>query len=696
MNLPFFIARRYLFAKKSHNAINIISMISVCSVAVATVALVCVLSVYNGFNDLVASMFGNFDPELKITPTEGKVFDPDTPAVRQVRELKEVAMCTGVLQDHVLVRYHDRQQVAVAKGVEDAFHRMVSIDTVLVDGRFVLQEGETSYGVMGIGLASSLGVNAAFTSPMEIYAPKRDERVNMANPATSFQIEYAFIGGVFCLNQPSYDENYLILPIGLMRSMLRYEKEVSALELKLASQADTKAVQQEIRTILGDGFRVQNRYEQQEASFKMMQVEKWMTFLILAFILTIALFNVVSSLSMLMIEKEGDVRMLRSMGANDGLIRRIFLTEGCMIPVLGALAGIVIGVLLCLIQQHYGVIKLGTAGAFVSDNYPVRIAPWDILAIFVTVFVIGGLSSWYPVRYLGGKWLKKGTLASFIAPLLLLTACGGQGTSHEQRLTVTMEPQRYFVERIAGDHWEVHTVVPPGQSPETYEPTPREMMAVAESQAYLRIGRIGFEMAWMPTIQENNPHLRVFDLSEGVTWIEGQCAHHDHTHDHDHHHGGIDPHIWNATRTAQIIARNTLAALCAMDPAHVSDYEANYRALTAEIDSTGRILHAMLDTLSHRTFVIYHPALTYFADEYGLTQLSIEADGKEPSAASMKALVDEAREAGVRVVFVQQEFDRKHAESMAAEIGARIVMINPLSADWKTEMLRIAQSLATP
>ncbi len=667
-------------------------MISVCSVAVATVALVCVLSVYNGFNDLVASMFGNFDPELKITPIEGKVFDPDTPAVRQVKELKEVAMCTGVLQDHVLVRYQDRQQVAVAKGVEDTFHRMVSIDTVLVDGRFVLQEGETSYGVMGIGLASSLGVNAAFTSPMEIYAPKRDERVNMANPATSFQIEYAFIGGVFCLNQPSYDENYLILPIGLMRSMLRYEKEVTALELKLTSQADAKAVQQEIRTILGDGFRVQNRYEQQEASFKMMQVEKWMTFLILAFILTIALFNVVSSLSMLMIEKEDDVRMLRSMGANDSLIRRIFLTEGCMIPVLGALVGIVIGVALCVIQQHYGVIKLGTAGAFVSDNYPVRIALWDILAIFVTVFVIGGLSSWYPVRYLGGKWLKKGALVSLIAPLLLLTACGEQGTSHEQRLTVTMESQRYFVERIAGEHWNVHTVVPAGQSPETYEPTPREMMAVAESQAYLRIGRIGFEMAWMSTIQENNPHLRVFDLSEGVMWIEGQCTHHHH----DYDHGSMDPHIWNSTDMAQIIARNTLDALCAIDPAHASDYEKNYRALTAEIDSTGRVLHTMLDTVSHRTFVIYHPALTYFANEYGLTQLSIEADGKEPSAASMKALVDEAREAGVRVVFVQQEFDRKHAESLAAEIGARVVTINPLSADWKTEMLRIAQSLATP
>lgn len=693
MNLSFFIARRYLFAKKSHNAINIISMISVCSVAVATVALVCVLSVYNGFNDLVASMFSHFDPELKITPVVGKVFDPDTSVLSPLKEMEEVEWLTEVLQDNVLVRYGDRQQVAVAKGVDDTFREMVSIDTILVDGRFALHEGETSYGVLGIGLASSLGVNAAFTAPMELYVPKRDERVNMAHPATSFQVEYAFIGGVFCLNQPSYDENYVLLPIGLMRSMLRYEREVSALELKLKPEVDVQAVQQRLQAMLGDGFRVQNRYEQQEASFKMMQVEKWMTFLILAFILTIALFNVVSSLSMLMIEKKEDVRMLRSMGADESRIRRIFMYEGSMIPVLGACIGIVTGVVLCLIQQYYGVIKLGTMGAFVSDVYPVRINLWDILAIFLTVFVIGVLSSWYPVHYLGRKWLNKKMLL-WAVPFLLLTACSTP-TSQERIVTVTMEPQRYFVERIAGRHYAVHTVVPAGQSPETYEPTPQEMIGIAHSEAYFRIGHIGFERVWMPAIRENNPHLRIFDLSEGISWIEGTCGGHASPHDHTHH-GLMDPHIWNATGTARIIARNTLEALCALDTANTSRYEANYRTLVAEIDSTEKILHAMLDTLSHRTFVIYHPALTYFAEEFGLVQLSIESEGKEPSAALMKQLVDEARAAGVRVVFVQQEFDRKHAESLAAEIGARVVTIHPLSKDWKEEMLYIARSLVIP
>ncbi|MDR3262339.1 MAG: FtsX-like permease family protein [Tannerella sp.] len=408
MNLSFYIARRYLFAKKSHNAINIISMISVCSVTVATVALVCVLSVFNGFSVLVSSMFGNFDPELKIIPVIGKVFDPNTAGMKQIREMPEIALCTEVLQDNVLVRYGDRQVIAVAKGVSQAFREMANMDTLLIDGRFVLQEGETSYAIPGIGLASSLGVNAGFVSPLEMYAPKRDEKVNLSNPVMSFQLEYAFIGGVFCINQPSYDENYMILPIQLARTLLHYETEVSALEVKLTPQADLKSVRKQIRTLLGDGFRVQDRYEQQEASYKMMQVEKWMTFLILAFVLTIALFNVVCSLSMLMIEKQEDVQMLRSMGADDRLIRRIFLFEGCMIPALGALAGMVIGVILCLIQQYYGILKLGsTLGAFMSDNYPVRIDVRDLLVIFATVFLIGLLASWYPVRYLGKKWLKK-------------------------------------------------------------------------------------------------------------------------------------------------------------------------------------------------------------------------------------------------------------------------------------------------
>ena len=703
MNLAFYIARRYLFAEKSHNAINIISMISVCSVAVATVALVCVLSAFNGFNDLVASMFSSFDPELKITPATGKVFDPETESIRRVRNLPEVALCTEVLQDNVLIRYNTqqdeqssaRQEIAVAKGVSDEFLQMVAVDSLLVDGEAILQEGETSYGLLGVGLAYSLGIYGRFSYPLEIYVPKREAKVNLSNPATSFQLDYAFIGGIFRINQAVYDESMLILPISLVRSFLNYETEVSALELKLTKGVDLKSAQKQIQVILGEGFLVENRYEQQKAAFKMMQIEKWITFLILTFVLAIALFSVVSSLLMLMIEKKEDVQMLRSMGADDQLIRRIFLLEGAMIPVLGAIIGIVLGVTLCLLQQQFGFLRLGdTIGAFINDTYPIRIQLFDIMMIFLTVSVIGLLVSWYPVRYFTKKWLKKSWMAVFLLPVFL-TGCGNQPVQ-EQRIAVTIEPQRYFAEKIAGAYFEVYAVVPPGQSPETYDPAPHEMVRIAQSKAYFQIGKIGFEQAWMGTIKKNNPGVMFFNLSDGIHWLGGGCTHHhgDEGHDHSHHHHeGVDPHIWNATSTAKVMAQNTYQAFLALDPEHKEAYQANYMQLLDEIEKTEQLLHEMLDTLTHRTFIIYHPALTYFADEFKLNQLAIEEEGKEPSASSMKRLVDTAREAGVRVVFVQQEFDRKHAEQLAAEIGARVVIINPLDVQWKEQMLYIAEEL---
>lgn len=408
MNFPFYIARRYLFSKKSHNAINIISMVSVCGVVVATIALVCALSVYNGFNDLVSTLFSSFDPELKITPRTGKVFDPTTQQMEQVKKMPEVASFCDVLQDNALVRYKERQGVATIKGVDDNFGQLSRIDSVLVDGEFKLSDEVANYATLGIGLASSLGINAGFVSPIEIYAPKRDEKVNLSNPASSFNQEYAFIGAVFCINQQMYDEEYMLVPISLARSLFRYDKEVSAIELRLVDGANVSAVSRDIKEILGDDYLVKDRFEQQAASFKMMQVEKWMTFLILSFILAIALFNVVGSLSMLMIEKQGDVRTLRNMGADDRLIRHIFLIEGWMISAFGALIGVVIGVVLCLLQQELGLIKLGqNAGAFIINAYPVRVAAGDIATVFITVLTIGFLAAWYPVHYLGRKWLNK-------------------------------------------------------------------------------------------------------------------------------------------------------------------------------------------------------------------------------------------------------------------------------------------------
>lgn len=407
MNLPFYIARRYLFSKKSHNAINIISMVCVCGVVVATIAVVCALSVYNGFNDLVAGMFSSFDPELKISPRTGKVFDPTTAEFQKVKQLPDIAWFGEVLQDNALVRYHDRQDIAVIKGVDENFSHLTLIDSILIDGSFILKDEVADYATLGVGLSAKLGAKPGFASPLEIYVPKRDEKVNLSNPASSFNQEYAYIGGVFLINQQVYDEGYMILPISLVRQLLKYDKEVSSIELKLADGVDISSAKKQIKVLLGDRFIVQDRYEQQEASFKMMQVEKWMTFLILSFILAIALFNVVGSLSMLMIEKKDDVRTLQNMGADDKLVRRIFLFEGWMISGFGAVIGIVIGLVLCLLQQHFGFIKLGqTAGAFVIDAYPVRVVFTDLLVAFITVAAIGLMATWYPIHYLGKKWFS--------------------------------------------------------------------------------------------------------------------------------------------------------------------------------------------------------------------------------------------------------------------------------------------------
>ena len=401
MNFPFYIARRYLFSKKSHNAINIISMVSVCGIVVATVALVCALSVYNGFSDLVSSLFSNFDPELKITPRSGKVFDPKASVFDEVRTMDEIECYSEVLQDNALIVYKGRQVVATLKGVDTEYEHLASIDSILIDGAFRLNDEVANYANMGIGLAYALGINAGFVSPMEIYVPKRDAKVNMSNPVSSFNVDYAFISSVFRTDQQAYDETYMIVPLDLARSLFQYETEVSAIELKVRDGADVGQVKSKLRGLLGDEYEVKDRFEQQETSFKMMRIEKWMTFLILSFILAIALFNVVGSLSMLMIEKKADAVTLRNMGADDGLIRRIFLFEGWLICGIGAVIGIVIGVLLCLLQEHFGLIQLGeSSGAFVIDAYPVRVAFGDVLLVFLTVLGIGFMAAWYPVRYL--------------------------------------------------------------------------------------------------------------------------------------------------------------------------------------------------------------------------------------------------------------------------------------------------------
>ena len=410
MNLPFYIARRYLFSKKKHNAINIISGISVCGVALATLALVCTLSVFNGFQDMVAGFFTAFDPELKITIREGKVFEPQGAAFQEVRSLPEIAVWTEPLEENAMVQYKDRQAMAIIKGVEDNFEELTSIDSLLYGaGEFILHDSIVDYGVLGVELISELGTGLQFVDPLQVYAPKRNVRVNMANPSASFNRDYLFSPGVvFVVNQQKYDARYILTSLSFARNLFNYDTEVSAVELKLKPGADVTAVQRKIARILGDEFVVLDRYEQQADVFRIMEIEKFISYLFLTFILAIACFNVIGSLSMLILDKREDVETLRNLGADDRLIARIFLFEGRLISLFGALSGIVLGLLLCYIQQRFGIISLGGGnGSFIVDAYPVSVHVTDVVLIFITVITVGFLSVWYPVHYLTRRLLKK-------------------------------------------------------------------------------------------------------------------------------------------------------------------------------------------------------------------------------------------------------------------------------------------------
>ena len=410
MNLPFYIARRYLFSKKKHNAINIISGISVCGVALATLALVCTLSVFNGFQDMVAGFFTAFDPELKITIREGKVFEPQGAAFQEVRSLPEIAVWTETLEENAMVQYKDRQAMAIIKGVEDNFEELTFIDSLLYGaGEFILHDSIVDYGVLGVELISELGTGLQFVDPLQVYAPKRNVRVNMANPSASFNRDYLFSPGVvFVVNQQKYDERYILTSLSFARNLFNYDTEVSAVELKLKPGADVTAVQRKIARILGDEFVVLDRYEQQADVFRIMEIEKFISYLFLTFILAIACFNVIGSLSMLILDKREDVETLRNLGADDRLIARIFLFEGRLISLFGALSGIVLGLLLCYIQQRFGIISLGGGnGSFIVDAYPVSVHVTDVVLIFITVVTVGFLSVWYPVHYLTRRLLKK-------------------------------------------------------------------------------------------------------------------------------------------------------------------------------------------------------------------------------------------------------------------------------------------------
>ena len=381
-----------------------ISAISVCGIAIATMAMVTVLAVFNGFGGIVEGMFSAFDPDLKITVKEGKVFNYQTPAFQEALQLNDINLVSESLEENALFSFDGQQVPVVMKGVSEEFRLLTEMEMLMVDGDFKLREDVVDYTTLGAGLAVSLGARPGFINPIEIFAPKRDAKINLANPSSAFTTGYVQIGGVFSLNTPQYDEQMAIIPIALARELLNYENEVTSLDLKLNPSASVKRVKRELERILGDDFLIENRYEQQSESYRMLQIEKWVTFLILAFILLIAVFNVVGSLSMLIVEKKEDIQSLRNMGASNQMITRIFMYEGWLITFIGIISGIVIGLILCLLQQYFGFIRLSDIpGAYIIDAYPVIVKFTDIIVVFAVVSTIGVLTVLYPVNNLRKK-----------------------------------------------------------------------------------------------------------------------------------------------------------------------------------------------------------------------------------------------------------------------------------------------------
>lgn len=404
MNFPFFIARRYVFSKKSTNAINVISAISVVGVAVGTMALVIVLSVFNGFHDLVASFFTNFDPQIELVPTQGKTAPADDPVLDQIRKMPEVSVHTDVLEDQGLAVYGDRQQMVTVMGVDDNFTQLTNIGDILYgDGEFSLQAANLFYAIPGIRLAQDMGLGARFEGYLKLYAPvRRGQITELADPSEGFVVDSLISPGVvFAVNQAKYDRDRVICSIGFARRLFDQDGMLSSLQIRLKPGSDLGAVKKQMREIVGSKYRVLDRFEQQSDTFNIMQIEKVLAYVFLTFILMVACFNIISSLSMLIIDKKADVATLRNLGATDKQIRSIFLFEGRIISAIGAVVGILLGLLLCWLQQEFGLVHMGdSAGSFVVNAYPVSVHYDDVAIVFVTVLLIGWAAAWIPTRKL--------------------------------------------------------------------------------------------------------------------------------------------------------------------------------------------------------------------------------------------------------------------------------------------------------
>lgn len=369
-------------------------------VAIATMALVVTLSVFNGFHDMVASMFTNFDPQLKVVPVEGKVVDSNDPLLTEIRRMPEVDVATETLEDMALAVYGDRQQMVTIKGVDDSFDELTHIREILFgDGQYELHAGPLEYGILGIRLALDLQTGSRFSAPLKIYAPKREGQFDFTAPEEGFEEDELYSPGVlFAVQQSKYDKSHIITSLDFARRLFDREDKLSALELRLKSGADFDGVKKRMQRVAGTKFQVLDRLEQQADTYSIMNIEKLIAYVFLSFILIIASFNIIGSLSMLIIEKKHDAQTLRNLGARQSQVRRIFLLEGWMISIIGALLGIAIGLLLCWAQQQFGIVKLGEQGAFIVDAYPVSVHPQDIILVFFTVFFVGLVAALYPTK----------------------------------------------------------------------------------------------------------------------------------------------------------------------------------------------------------------------------------------------------------------------------------------------------------
>ncbi len=398
MHLPLFIARRYLFAKKSHNVINIISAISAVGMAIGTAALIIILSIYNGFDELVKSTLSNVEPDILITPAKGKVFIPEGEAFDRIKANPMIGEYDLILQENVFVDYDGHQGIAKAKGVDSAFEAESPLAEHITNGEFSLHKGQLPQMVVGAGLAYKMGMNPAFLASAELYFPIRDRNFSLANPAASIETVRMRPSGIFSVNQ-QIDNDLIILPIEQMRKLLGYEEEVSGVELRLVEGSTAKDLRSAIKDIqkeLGPGFKVLDRFRQNTSLYKMMRYEKAAIFLILIFVIIIIALNIFGSITMLIIEKKDDIETYRSLGATDQMLRRTFTLEGWLISLLGLAAGLVIGIGFSLAQQNFGFIKM--PGSFLVNAYPVILQWQDVLATIAGVALIGYIIALLPVR----------------------------------------------------------------------------------------------------------------------------------------------------------------------------------------------------------------------------------------------------------------------------------------------------------